>query len=63
MPKTATVRPRKNKMPRSSVSFSPKVKAELRRLAVKKKVSGGWLVRDAVDKYLAAENPLYFEAS
>lgn len=59
-----TTRPKsrkKGKMPRSSVSFSPEVQEELNRLAVKRKVSVAWIVREAVDRYLANENPLFHQ--
>ncbi len=60
MPKTQnTKRRRTGKMPRSSISFSAITQEELNRLAEKKKVSVAWIVREAVDRYLAAENPLF----
>jgi predicted transcriptional regulator len=46
-------------MPRTSVSFSPEVQEELSRLAAKRKVSVAWIVREAVDRYLESENPLF----
>jgi predicted transcriptional regulator len=60
-----TTRPKarkKGKMPRTSVSFAPGVQEELNRLAVKRKVSVAWIVREAVDRYLASENPLFNQA-
>jgi predicted transcriptional regulator len=59
-----TTRPktrRKGKMPRASVSFSAEVQEELARLAEKRKVSVAWIVREAVDQYLANENPLFHQ--
>ena len=46
-------------MPRTSVSFPPEVYKTLEDLATRKKVSIGWVVRDAVDKYLADQWPLF----
>ncbi len=49
------------KMPRITVSFPENVQEELNRIAARKKVSVGWVVREAVEKYLAADNPLFHE--
>ena len=38
---------------RASISFSPDIYETLKRLARKKKVSLAWVVRDAVDRYVA----------
>ena len=38
---------------RASISFSPDVYETLKRLARRKKVSLAWVVRDAVDRYVA----------
>jgi len=46
-------------MPRTSVSFAPEVYKTLEDLAARKKVSIGWVVREAVDKYLADQWPLF----
>lgn len=46
-------------MPRTSVSFPPEVYKTLENLAIKKKVSIGWVVRDAVEKYVADQWPLF----
>jgi predicted DNA-binding protein len=46
-------------MPRTSVSFPPKVYKSLEDLAAKKKVSMAWVVREAVEKYLVDEFPLF----
>jgi predicted transcriptional regulator len=59
-----TTRPKtrkKGKMPRSSISFSAEVQEELASLAAKRKVSVAWIVREAVDRYLANENPLFHQ--
>jgi predicted DNA-binding protein len=52
---------KKGKMPRSSVSFPPEVQEELNHLAARRKVSVAWIVREAVDRYLASENPLFHQ--
>lgn len=44
---------------RTSVSFSAEHYAELQRLAEQKRVSLAWVVRDAIDRYIAAEAPLF----
>jgi predicted DNA-binding protein len=49
---------RNNAMPRTSVSFPPEVYKTLEHLAKKKKVSIGWVVREAVEKYVADQWPL-----
>lgn len=49
---------RENAMPRASVSFPPEVYKTLEDMAKKKKVSMGWVVREAVDKYIADQWPL-----
>lgn len=49
---------RNNAMPRTSVSFPPEVYKTLEHLAKKNKVSMGWVVREAVDKYIADQWPL-----
>lgn len=46
-------------MPRASVSFPPEIYRGLEELAAKKKVSIAWVVRDAVEKYLVEEFPLF----
>jgi hypothetical protein len=46
-------------MPRMSVSFPPEIYKTLENLATKKKVSLGWVVRDAVEKYVADQWPLF----
>ncbi len=50
---------KKGKMPRTSVSFPPEVQDALSRLADKRKVSVAWVIREAVDRYLANETPLF----
>jgi predicted DNA-binding protein len=54
-----TKRRKKGKMPRFSVSFPPDVQQDLNRLSAKQKVSVAWIVREAVERYLSNENPLF----
>lgn len=44
--------------PRASITFPPEVYKTIEDLAKKKKVSIAWVVRDAVDKYIADQWPL-----
>jgi predicted DNA-binding protein len=46
-------------MPRTSVSFPPEVYKSLLEIAAQKKVSAGWVVREAVEKYLGDQFPLF----
>jgi predicted DNA-binding protein len=46
-------------MPRTSVSFPPEIYKTLEDLATRKKVSIGWVVRDAVERYIADQWPLF----
>jgi hypothetical protein len=48
---------------RASVTFSADQYAELERIAEEKKVSVAWVVRDAVEKYLEAQCPLFWRQS
>jgi len=41
---------------RASISFPPGLYTALEQLAVKKKVSVAWVVRDATERYLADES-------
>jgi metal-responsive CopG/Arc/MetJ family transcriptional regulator len=50
---------RNTAMPRTSVSFPSDVYETLEDLATRKKVSIGWVVREAVDKYIADQWPLF----
>lgn len=45
-------------MPRASVSFPPEIYEAIEDLAKKKKVSVAWVVREAVEKYVADQWPL-----
>ena len=49
----------KPKAPRASVSFTPEIYAELERIAEHKKVSLAWVVREAAEKYVAEQYPLF----
>jgi predicted transcriptional regulator len=57
--KRETDRTRKPKMLRSSVSLPAEVYEELERLAEKRKVSVAWIIREALDRYLTSETPLF----
>jgi predicted transcriptional regulator len=46
-------------MPRKTVSLPADLQEQLEQLAQRRKVSFSWLVRDAVEKYLAADTPLF----
>lgn len=54
---------RKMKRPRTtlraSVSFPPELYQTLEQLAKQKKVSVAWVVRDAAEKYVADQYPLF----
>ena len=47
------------KSTRASVSFPPEVYEELEKLAAAKKVSLAWVVREAAEKYVADQWPLF----
>jgi predicted transcriptional regulator len=44
---------------RLSVSLSSELHASLERIAKRKKVSLAWVVREAAEKYVADETPLF----
>lgn len=46
-------------MPRVSVSFPTELYRTLEQLAKKKKVSTAWVVREAAEKYVADQWPLF----
>jgi hypothetical protein len=50
------------KAPRQSVTFTPSTYAELERLSKEKKVSIAWVVREATEKYIADQCPLFGRA-
>jgi predicted DNA-binding protein len=45
--------------PRASITFPPELYKTLEDLAKKKKVSIAWVVRDAAEKYVADQWPLF----
>ena len=47
---------------RASVSFPPPLYRTLEQIAKKKKVSIAWVVRDATEKYVADQWPLFRNA-
>lgn len=47
------------KSTRASVSFPRDLYGTVEQLAAEKKVSVAWIVRDAVEKYVAAQWPLF----
>ena len=51
------------KATRITVSLPSESYESLLRMAKSKKVSAAWVVRDAVDKYLAADLPLFYASS
>lgn len=51
--------PAKDGTARASVTFPAGLYAELERIAEEKKVSVAWVVRDAAEKYVAAQYPLF----
>lgn len=61
MPRRPLGRKRDPKTPRTSVSFPPNIYEDLERLAVAKKVSLAWVVREATEKYIADQWPLLAE--
>lgn len=50
---------RKLKAARASVSFASDTYAELERIAESKKVSIAWVIREAAEKYVAEQWPLF----
>ena len=48
---------------RASVSFPSDVYSEMEKIAVAKKVSVAWVVRDAAERYVAEQWPLLAEES
>lgn len=55
--------PDSKKATRITVSLPPDSYENLVRLAKSKKVSAAWVVRDAVDKYLTADIPLFAQSN
>lgn len=48
---------------RASVSFPAEVYVELERIAAAKKVSLAWVVREAAEKYVADQWPLFAQGT
>jgi hypothetical protein len=57
--KRRTERPPDATSIRASISFSSEVYSSLDEIAKQKKVSLAWVVREAVDRYLAEKWPLF----
>jgi predicted DNA-binding ribbon-helix-helix protein len=49
----------RNKSPRTSVTFPPDLYQTLEQLAGRKKVSVAWIVRDAAERYVEEQWPLF----
>lgn len=58
-PKRSAKPKAENKAWRASVSFTPELHGTLEQLAKSKKVSVAWIVREAVEKYVADQWPLF----
>lgn len=54
-----THKTKSSQSPRASVTFSPELYQTLEDLARKKKVSVAWVVRDAAERYVAEQWPLF----
>lgn len=52
-------RPEQATAVRASISFPPDIYRNLEDIARRKKVSLAWVVRDAAEKYVADEAPLF----
>ncbi|MCA8504784.1 ribbon-helix-helix domain-containing protein [Burkholderia multivorans] len=59
MTATAKRSPSAKEATRASVTFPADLYTELERIAEEKKVSVAWVVRDAVEKYVEAQYPLF----
>ena len=51
------MKPRSAASIRASISFPPELYETLEEIAKKKKVSLAWIVRDAVERYVAEQEP------
>ncbi len=60
--KKQLARKKTGRMPRTSISFPPETYRNLEKLAEDRKVSVAWIVRDAVDRYLACDFPMFHRA-
>lgn len=61
MPRKSTAGRHSLKSARASISFPPAVYEDLEKLAAAKKVSLAWVVREAAEKYVADQWPLFPE--
>ena len=59
VPKRQRRMPRDGAQPRASVTFPPELYIALEELAKRKKVSLAWVVREASEKYVADQWPLF----
>lgn len=59
MPASTKHYPAGKETTRASVTFPAELYTELERIAEEKKVSVAWVVRDAVEKYVEAQLPLF----
>jgi predicted DNA-binding protein len=50
---------RRSQSPRTSVTFPPDLYETLERLAKRKKVSVAWVVREAAERYVDEQSPLF----
>jgi metal-responsive CopG/Arc/MetJ family transcriptional regulator len=50
---------RDRRQPRASITFPPDLYQSVEEMAKRKKVSIAWVVRDAVEKYVADQWPLF----
>jgi len=57
--KTSKIKTLHASAPRASVTFPPDLYHTLEQLAKQKKVSVAWIVRDAAEKYVADQWPLF----
>jgi metal-responsive CopG/Arc/MetJ family transcriptional regulator len=57
----STIVPKSEQSLRLSVTFPSETYVSLERIAKKKKVSLAWVVRDATEKYVSDELPLFRE--
>ncbi len=51
-------KPKRGSQPRASITFPPELYKTIKDLATRKKVSIAWVVREAVEKYVADQWPL-----
>jgi len=54
-----TPRPKNEPCPRASVTFPPDIYKTLEKIARRKKVSIAWVIREAAEKYVSDQTPLF----